>query len=430
MKSLTSGRRVSSAAAGLALAAKTAAASSKALKRGSARTPLGPDEFAMRMQRHQYPEPRQQRDHGGAAIADHRQRHADDRYYAAHHAGIHEYVDEEAQRDGPAGEARKRVLPLHRQVQRATDHHPVEGQDQQLAEQPELLADDREDEVGRTLGQELELRLAAVHVSLAEYAARTDGNLRLNDVIARAQGVGLGVQERQYALALIVVNEMPSSPGGARQKWQRNHDDPKLHAGQQHDDEARGGDQKRRPEIRLEHDHPRRNGDHDAHDHQILDRGRQRPFVHVPGAHHGYREFHDFGGLKAYEADVEPTLCALADVAGHGDHYQQQNADDVGDRREQPQVLRGRKPGEGEQGGHRYGDIRQMMLDHLQILSRCAVNHQDADAYDDRQHPGQRSVQPERAQGATAGGQRAARSRRGEFVKNHGAPVLRWARAS
>ena len=127
-------------------------------------------------------------------------------------------------------------------------------------------------------------------------------------------------------------------------------DDPKLHAGEQHDDEARGGDQERRPKIWLHDDHPRRNGDHDTHGHQILERRRQRPFVHVPGAHHRYREFHDFGGLKADEADVEPTLRALADVAGHGHHDQQQDADHVGDRREQAQVLRGRQPCEGHAG--------------------------------------------------------------------------------
>ena len=89
---------------------------------------------------------------------------------------------------------------------------PYSEQNQQLAEQAELLADDREDEVGRALRQEFELRLAAVHVALAEHAARADGDLRLDDVVAGAERVVFGIQEGQYALALIIVNEMPAPP--------------------------------------------------------------------------------------------------------------------------------------------------------------------------------------------------------------------------
>ena len=77
------------------------------------------------------------------------------------------------------------------------------------AEQAELLADHGEDEVGRALGQELELRLAAVHPALAEHAARADRDLRLDDVIAGAERVALRVEQRQHALALVVVHEVP-----------------------------------------------------------------------------------------------------------------------------------------------------------------------------------------------------------------------------
>ena len=38
---------------------------------------------------------------------------------------------------------------------------------------------------------------------------------------------------------------------------------------------------------------------------------------------------------------------------------------------------------------------------------------------DDREHSGQRAVQTERAQGASARGERAARARWGEFIEDH-----------
>ena len=79
-------------------------------------------------------------------------------------------------------------------------------------EQAELFADHREDEVRRALGQEFELRLAAVHPALAEHAAGADGDLRLDDVIAGAERIGLRIEEREHALALVVVQEAPAEP--------------------------------------------------------------------------------------------------------------------------------------------------------------------------------------------------------------------------
>ena len=62
----------------------------------------------------------------------------------------------------------------------------------------------------------------------------------------------------------------------------------------------------------------------------------------------------------------------------------------------------------------------EMVLDHFHVLAGGAVDHQNADAHDDGQHAGQRAVQPERAQGAAAGGQRAAGPRGREFIEDHG----------
>ena len=66
---------------------------------------------------------------------------------------------------------------------------------------------DGEDEIGGALGQELQLRLAAVEIALAEHAAGADRDLRLDDVIAAAERIALRVEERQHALPLIVVQQ-------------------------------------------------------------------------------------------------------------------------------------------------------------------------------------------------------------------------------
>src|SRR5271154_4952746 len=102
MKLLTSARWVSRAAAVFALAPLIATARSKNLRRWKVRTLLRSNELAMGMQRHQYPEACQQRDHGSSAVTNQGQRYSDDREDPAHHAGIDEHIDEEAQCDGAA----------------------------------------------------------------------------------------------------------------------------------------------------------------------------------------------------------------------------------------------------------------------------------------------------------------------------------------
>src|SRR5882757_1222415 len=277
------------------------------------------------MQGHQDAETGQQGDHGSASVANHRQRHSDHRQDAAHHSRIDEHVDEEAQGDRSARQPREGVLALVGEVQRAADHDTVQRENQQLAEQTEFFPDNREDEVSGAFRQEFQLRLAAVHVALAEDPARTDRDLGLNDVVAGTQRVVFGIQEREYALALVVVNEMPAGPSRAADERYGYQDDLHLQSCEQHHDQAGGGDQEGSTEIRLNHDHRRRNTDHDAHDQQILEGGRQRPLVHVPRAHHRYRELHDLGRLEAHETHIHPALRAFADMAGDRDHDQQQH---------------------------------------------------------------------------------------------------------
>src|SRR3546814_19065192 len=54
---------------------------------------------------------------------------------------------------------------------------------------------------------DLEMALGAVEITLAEDATRSDRDLRLADVIARAQRVAFGIEEDQHAIALIIVED-------------------------------------------------------------------------------------------------------------------------------------------------------------------------------------------------------------------------------
>src|SRR5580693_4831929 len=185
MNSLTSARLMSMPKAGSARSRRSAVQTARPAAI-VVRMTLRPYQLAVRMQRHQDAEARQQRDHGCAAVTDQGQRNTDD----------------------------------------------------------------RKDEVGGALGQKLELRLTAVHVALAEQAARADGDLRLDDVIAGAQAVGLRMEKRQDALALIVVDEMPRTPGGGAEERNGDDNQANLQARQQHDDEAGGRNQQRSAQVR------------------------------------------------------------------------------------------------------------------------------------------------------------------------------------
>ena len=156
-----------------------------------------------------------------------------------HHARVDEHVDEERQAQRAGEQPAERVLRFGRDVQAAADEREIQHEQQAQAEQAELLRHDREDEVRRALRQELEVRLRAVQPALAEQAARADRDLRLNDVVARAERIGLGIQEREHARLLIVAHERPEH-GQRREPERAEHEhDAHADAGEQNRERAR-----------------------------------------------------------------------------------------------------------------------------------------------------------------------------------------------
>src|SRR5205823_14427583 len=70
---------------------------------------------------------------------------------------------------------------------------------------PELLGEDRENEVGRPLGHESQLALEAVQPALPEKAPCTDRDPGLKQVVAGAERIAVGVEEDLEPPALITV---------------------------------------------------------------------------------------------------------------------------------------------------------------------------------------------------------------------------------
>src|SRR5258708_5783017 len=98
---------------------------------------------------------------------------------------------------------RRRSPP--RRSQDADQQQAESRQQNQASDQAELLGEDREDEVGRPFGHETQLALQPVEPSLAEQAARTDRDPRLQQVVAGAEGVLVRVEKDLETLALVAV---------------------------------------------------------------------------------------------------------------------------------------------------------------------------------------------------------------------------------
>ena len=136
------------------------------LRAASARGGLGlaageADQQAERDQR------RQQR---GPAVGDQRQRDADDGQHRQHHADVDHHLAEQPDHDAEGDVADERVLGAAGDPDRGVGDGEEEPDHQQRADQPELLAEHGEDEVGVGLGKVAPLLLAGAD-ALAEPAA-------------------------------------------------------------------------------------------------------------------------------------------------------------------------------------------------------------------------------------------------------------------
>ncbi len=142
--------------------------------------------------------------------------------------------------------------------------------------------------------------MTAVHITLAEYAARADGDLRLNDVIPRAQRIALGIEEGEHALTLIVMQEVPENRHAAAAKCRSGDQILPLQSAKQHHQSARSGHQQSGAQIGLLRDDEDRGQNGDREHANRYERGRQGFVMDQPRTEQRYGKLHDFRRLKAH----------------------------------------------------------------------------------------------------------------------------------
>ena len=149
-------------------------------------------------------------------------------------------------------------------------------------------------------------------------------DLGLDDVVAGPQRIGLRVEEGEHALALIVVEIGPQDRQRRGTQHADGHELPQAHAG--HEQERRAADQERHrcAEIGLHQHQPARHQDQQQRRHQdgqppqVLGIGG----VKVAGQRHDQRHLHQLRRLELDDAEIEPALGALVDLAQHVDRDQ------------------------------------------------------------------------------------------------------------
>ena len=173
-------------------------------------------------------------------------------------------------------------------------------------------------------GQILEMALRALEEALAPDAAGADRDLRLADMIARAQRIAFRVHEDQDALFLIVMQEAEGDRDDRGDGEAGTDEQAQRQAGQKHDGDAARQDHRRSAQIRLyQHQRP---GNADQH---------QRGPDGVPAAYFPYWQhrieagdrqhddrLHEFRRLQLHEAQVDPALTAAGDAADQFHQHQ------------------------------------------------------------------------------------------------------------
>ena len=156
----------------------------------------------------------QRRDQRRAAVGDQRQRDADDGQQREHHADVDHHLAEQPDHDAEGHVADERVGGVGGDPDRGVGDGEEQADHQQGADQAELLAEHREDEVGVGLGQLAPLLLAGAD-ALAEPAAARQrveavGGLPAGVVVVLERvdeggdaleplGVGGGQEDREHA---------------------------------------------------------------------------------------------------------------------------------------------------------------------------------------------------------------------------------------
>src|SRR5579864_9043875 len=289
---------------------------------------------------------RRRPDHGhqrAAAVTDERQWDAGDRHDPHGHAHVHEHVERDHGDDPHRDQAAEPIAGHGGDVQPAPDEEQEQPQQQHRPDEPDFLADHREDEVGVVLGDEPQHALGALEQSLPPHQATAHRDLRLDDPVPRAQRVEAGVDEGEQPAALIFLEQVPEDRSDhQRRPAQGGEVPPPRPRRVEHADEDGAVDQ-RRPQVGLFEDQHHRHG-HVPEEREKAPHGAVGPRAvgHVLGERENDDNLGHLRRLKLPErAEGDPALRAEAGAPGdqHGGEQEQvEHVERAGARREHPVV--------------------------------------------------------------------------------------------
>ena len=118
-------------------------------------------------------------------------------------------MNEPARHETERDERAERIVRPARDLRDPQKQNEEEGQRDSHPEESHLFADHGENEIGMLLRKERETLLCAQRESLAEHSTRTDGNLRLDDVIARRLRIRRRIDEHLQSILLIWLQLLP-----------------------------------------------------------------------------------------------------------------------------------------------------------------------------------------------------------------------------
>ena len=124
---------------------------------------------------HQQTEAGTERNHGGSAITDERQRYAHDRQNTAYHADVYEDIEEESEGQRACQNSFKGAVSLFGDIDASEDDVHVYGHQEKESHHSEFLTVYRKDEVRMVFRQKVQLGLGAVQPALSVYAAGSNG---------------------------------------------------------------------------------------------------------------------------------------------------------------------------------------------------------------------------------------------------------------
>ena len=146
---------------------------------------------------------------GADTIAHERQRYTRDGHNAHRHTHVDEDVEGNHRGDADREQPSEGIARILGNPYPAPENDEIEEEQNRAANEAEFLAHNGEDKVRMVLGQEVQLTLCAAEKPLAKEHARANRNLRLDDVIARAERIDVRIHKHHDAHFLVILEKMP-----------------------------------------------------------------------------------------------------------------------------------------------------------------------------------------------------------------------------